>query len=139
MAIFYIGIVDKGGEGWGVTFPDLPGCTSGGGTMAELFDMAVEAVRLWADATLIDSVGLPRARTLDDLLADPEVQETIAEVGPVSFIQVPLLRDTGRTVRPSVSMDAGLVEAIDAAAKRLGATRSSFLASAAREKIARGA
>lgn len=35
----------------------------------------------------------------------------------------------------SVSLDAGLLEAIDAAAKARGLTRSSFIATAAREKI----
>ncbi len=138
MARFYIGLVDKGGEGWGVTFPDLPGCTSGGKTMDDLFEMSVESVRLWVDATLDQGVGLPVARTMDQLLADEEVKETIGAIGPVSFIQVPLLRDSGRTVRANLSFDAGLLDAIDGAAKRLGATRSSYLATAAREKIARG-
>ncbi len=46
MAKFYVGIVDKGGEGWGATFPDLPGCTSGGRTIVDVFEMCIEAVGL---------------------------------------------------------------------------------------------
>lgn len=49
---------------------------------------------------------------------------------------VPLIVDAGRTVRINLSLDAGTVEAIDEAANARGLTRSAFLASAAREKIA---
>jgi metal-responsive CopG/Arc/MetJ family transcriptional regulator len=38
-------------------------------------------------------------------------------------------------VRANLSLDAGLLDAIDDAAKAHGLTRSAFLASAAREKI----
>jgi hypothetical protein len=48
---------------------------------------------------------------------------------------VPLLLDAGRAVRGNLSLDAGLLDAIDEAAKAHGLTRSAFLASAAREKI----
>jgi len=43
--------------------------------------------------------------------------------------------ESGRPVKANISLDRGLLNAIDAAAKRSGLTRSSFLASAAREKI----
>ncbi len=49
---------------------------------------------------------------------------------------VPLLMESGRSVKANISLDQGLLEAIDEAAKRIGVTRSSFLASAARDKIA---
>src|SRR5450756_729220 len=45
------------------------------------------------------------------------------------------LLDSGRAVRANLSLDAGLLDAIDEAAKAHGLTRSAFLASAAREKI----
>ncbi len=137
MANFYIGIVDRGGEGWGVTFPDLPGCTSGGRTMDDLFAMSVEAIGLWADVHLAEAHSLPHPRAMDELLADAEVRETIEAIGPVSFIQVPLVREAGRLVRANISLDAGMLQAIDAAAGRLGVTRSTFLVSAARDKISR--
>ncbi len=138
MANYYVGIVDRGGEGWGATFPDLPGCTSGGRTMAELFEMCIEAVGLWAEEARVAGDALPTPRTIDVLLEDPQVKATIEAVGPVSFIQVPVLLDAGRAVRTNISLDAGLLEGIDAAAKRRGVTRSAFLASAAREKIGQG-
>jgi len=51
---------------------------------------------------------------------------------------IPLLLDSGRSVRANVSFDAALLEAIDAAAKQRGLSRSAFLASAARGKIMAG-
>ena len=48
---------------------------------------------------------------------------------------MPLLLDSGRAVRANLSLDAGLLDAIDKAAKAHGLTRSAFLASVAREKI----
>jgi hypothetical protein len=47
----------------------------------------------------------------------------------------PLVLDAARRVKANLSLDAGLLSAIDEAAERRGLTRSAFLASAAREKI----
>jgi hypothetical protein len=46
-----------------------------------------------------------------------------------------LLVQTGALVRANISVDAGILDAIDSAAVRAGLTRSAFLASAAIEKI----
>ena len=51
-------------------------------------------------------------------------------------VLIAVLIDEGRTMRANLTFDAGLLGAIDAAAKERGLTRSAFLASAAREKIA---
>jgi hypothetical protein len=55
-----------------------------------------------------------------------------------SAVMIPLLLDSGRTVRAKVSRDAALLDAIDAVAKERGLSRSAFLASAARERIMTG-
>ena len=49
-----------------------------------------------------------------------------------------LVPDTGKPARANVSLDSGLLAAIDEAARENGVTRSAFLAAAAREKIASG-
>jgi HicB_like antitoxin of bacterial toxin-antitoxin system len=74
-----------------------------------------------------------RASTLTEIVASGEIGEG------ESAVMVPLLIDSGRTVRANVSFDAALLDAIDAAAKERGLTRSAFLASAARGKIMAGA
>jgi hypothetical protein len=43
---------------------------------------------------------------------------------------VPLVRDAGRPVKANLSLDAGLLAAIEEAAAARGLTRSAFLASA---------
>jgi hypothetical protein len=48
---------------------------------------------------------------------------------------IPLILDRARPVKANISLDAGLLEAIDDEAKRRGLTRSAFLVSAAIDKI----
>jgi metal-responsive CopG/Arc/MetJ family transcriptional regulator len=48
---------------------------------------------------------------------------------------VPVVLDSGRTVRANLTFDAGLLEAVDAEAARRGLTRSAFMASAVRERL----
>jgi len=133
----YIGIIDGSAGAYGVVFPDLPGCTSMGATIDEAFRNGVEAVRLWVEDARGDGDSVPEPRDMDALRADEDVKSALAEGG--SFVSVPLLLDTGRPARANVSIDAGLLAAIDEAAKERGLTRSAFIASAARDKIAKGA
>jgi len=128
--------VDGRAGAYGVTVPDLPGCTSGGSTTDEALRNAVEAVRLWAEAAIADGEELPQPRSAENLRADPEVGNAIAEGAALAI--VPLLLDMGRPAKANLSIDAGLLAAIDEAAKARGLTRSAFLASAAREKIESG-
>ena len=129
----YIALVDGKTGAYGVVVPDLPGCTSAASTTDEALSNAVEAVRLWAEDAIDDGETLPRPRSAEVLRADPEIAAALAEGAVLVF--VPLLLDAGRAVRANLSLDAGLLDAIDEAAKAHGLTRSAFLASAAREKI----
>jgi predicted RNase H-like HicB family nuclease len=129
----YIALVDGKAGAYGVVVPDLPGCTSAGSTTDEALRNAVEAVRLWAEDAIDDGEELPPPRSVEALRADPEVAASLAEGAALAI--VPLLLDSGRAVRANLSLDAGLLDAIDEAAKAHGLTRSAFLASAAREKI----
>jgi predicted RNase H-like HicB family nuclease len=133
----YIGIIDGKAGAYGIVFPDLPGCTSMGSTIDEAFHGGVDAIRLWAQDALGDGEILPQPRDMDALQHDGDVRDALA--GGASFVSVPLLMDSGRPTRANLSIDAGLLEAIDEAAKERGLTRSAFIASAARDKIAKGA
>ncbi len=70
----------------------------------------------------------PKPRAIDEVLAAGEIDVAAGEAA--------VLIDEGRTVRANVTFDAGLLAAIYAAADARGLTRSAFLASAARQKIA---
>lgn len=52
-----------------------------------------------------------------------------------AIVMVPLILDQARPVKANISLDAGLLEAIDEEAERRGLTRSAFFTSAALDKI----
>ena len=132
----YFALLDGRKGAYGVVVPDLPGCTSAGRTPDEALRNAVEAVRLWADDARADGERLPKPRSLEALNADTEYQAALKQ--GAALVVVPLLQDTGRPAKANLSLDAGLLQAIDEAAEAHGLTRSAFIASAAREKIESG-
>ena len=132
----YIALIDEAEGAYGVVFPDCPGCTAMGNSVEDALENATEALREWMADRVTDGLAPPGVRSLQALRQDDSLAEDFA-AGPV-IASVPLLLDAGRPVRANISLDAGLLESIDQAAKARGLTRSSFLASAAREKIAAG-
>jgi len=129
----YVAVVDGKPGAFGVVVPDLPGCTSAGATVDDALRNAVEAVTLWVEDARADGEKIPKPRSAETLREDAEVAAALAQGGLLAY--VPLMLDAGRPVKANLSLDAGLLEAIDEAAERRGLTRSAFLASAAREKI----
>jgi predicted RNase H-like HicB family nuclease len=131
----YVALVDGRKGAYGIVVPDLPGCTAMGRTMDEALRNAVEAVRVWAEDALASGERLPKPRSADALLVDSDVKKAVAEDGAAMII-VPLILDSGRPAKANLSLDAGLLRALDEAAEARGLTRSAFVASAVREKIA---
>ena len=105
-----------------------------GGTLDELLQNAQEALRMWAEDALADEESSPPPRSFNEIANDPEVAEALKHGAALAI--VPLLIETGRSVKANLSMDSWLLAAIDDAAAARGLTRSAFLSSAAREKIA---
>jgi predicted RNase H-like HicB family nuclease len=132
----YVALVDGEPGSFGVVVPDLPGCTSAGETVEAALTNAVEAVRLWVEDAEADGEAIPEPQPIEVLRHDPSIADDIAGGAVLAF--VPLLRESGRAARVNLSIDAGMLDAIDAEAKRRGLTRSAFLASAARDAIVRG-
>ena len=129
----YVGVLDGSGDVWGVRVPDIPGCVGGGATAEAAIADAAEALRDVIAHKRDGGFAAPRPSTLAEIVASGEISEH--EVA----VMIPLLVDSGRTVRANISLDAALLDAIDSAAKERGLSRSAFLASAAREKIIAGA
>jgi len=129
----YIAFIHKEPDSiYGVSFPDVPGCISAGDTIDEAVRNAVEALSGHIRMLEIDGDPVPRPRDFDAVMNDPDLAEE--RDGAMTTV-VPLIRDKGSTARINVSFDLGLLEAIDAAARERGQTRSAFLASAARREI----
>jgi predicted RNase H-like HicB family nuclease len=77
----YIAIIEDAGpdHAVGVWFPDLPGCTSAGDDIDEALRNAPEALELYVEGLQEDGLPLPRARTLTELKADPEIARDIRD------------------------------------------------------------
>ncbi len=131
----YVAFVHKDEDScYGVSFPDIPGCTSAGDTLEEALANAREALAFHLEGEIADERELPKPRTVDEIKADPTLSDW--REGAM-LVLVPLVMDRGTARRVNVSFDPGLLEAIDDAAKARGMSRSAFLASAARKEIER--
>jgi predicted RNase H-like HicB family nuclease len=130
----YIAFIHKDPEScYGVSFPDMPGCTSAGDTLDEAVANAVDALSGHVRMMDMDGDAVPAPRSLEEIIADPELVED-REGALLSAIA--LVKDRGSSTRINVSLDLGLLEAIDAEARSRKQTRSAFLASAARRELA---
>jgi predicted RNase H-like HicB family nuclease len=129
----YIALIHKDADSdYGVMIPDVPGCYSAGATLDEAIENAVEALSGHVRMLETDGETVASPRSIDQILADP----TLAEERKGAIISaVPLVRDRGSSARINVSLDLGLLEAIDHAARRRRQTRSAYLASAARREL----
>jgi predicted RNase H-like HicB family nuclease len=132
---YFVGILDGSGSVWGVSVPDMPGCHGGGSSPDAAIADAIQAMSAWAQHAVTSGHDVPVARSVVDVIADLDVafDPTLGE----ATVMLPLVLEVGRAVRANISLDAGTLEAIDAEAKRIGLTRSAFMASAALDKIAR--
>jgi predicted RNase H-like HicB family nuclease len=118
--LYYPGIVEKGADGYYISFPDLPGCVSAGDDMQALASNAEVALKLHVSGMLEDGEELP-------LPADPLGIEPDPDVVEVARFMVGVDAEQAK-VRVNVMFDRALLAAIDAATDN----RSRFLADAAR-------
>ena len=122
--VFYPAIIERGPDGFGVFFPDLPGCVSAGRSIQEAALGAEEALSGHLSVSIEHGDKLPDPSALDALDASYDVDE----VGRI------LVRGErpGKSVRVQVSIEEGLLARID----RVASNRSRYLADAARSALA---
>jgi predicted RNase H-like HicB family nuclease len=118
---YYTGILERTRSGFSVYFPDVPGCVSVGRTERETLENAEEALSFHLGE--MARAGEPIPGSSDDNPHDPEVEEYCR-----ALVRVEL---PGKAVRLNITMEEGLVAAID----RVASNRSSFLADAARAAL----
>jgi hypothetical protein len=126
---YYVGILDGKKNVWGIRIPDVPGCFGGGSTPDEAIADAIQALR-----DIASDGPLPPARRMDAVRDDPEAE---FNPGKECLVMLPLIAEQHQTVKANISMDAGRLAAIDAAARLQGMTRSAFLEGVALDAIAR--
>jgi predicted RNase H-like HicB family nuclease len=117
---------------WGVVVPDLPGCFSAGDTAEEALTNAVEAIEAHCEVLAEDNVDIPVAHPLDTWQRDP------AFAGWVwALVDVDVSRFEGKAEKINITLPRRLLAKIDSYTKAHGATRSGFLAEAARTALVR--
>lgn len=133
----YIAVMHADGHsGYGISFPDFPGCISAGKDWPSTIENGTQALRAHVELMREDGLAIPAPRDLATLRADPEFRDDFegAIVAPV-----PLLPEPGKLERVNVVLGKNLLREIDAAAKRLGMNRSVFLARSAEQLLESGA
>jgi predicted RNase H-like HicB family nuclease len=125
----FIALIHKDkSSAFGVQFPDVPGCFSAADEMEDVVANASEALSLWAE-----DAALPRPRSIDALRKDKTIAKELS--AGAFLIAVPVITNDTRVVSANISLERGVLNAIDAAAKRRKLTRSAFLAQAAKNEI----
>lgn len=131
--MYVIALLDGADGAWGVSIPDLDGCVAMGATGDEALRNAQESLREWTEARQAGGFGVPTQRELGALLADPEVKEALAEGSTLARIL--LVENVGRAVKANLSLDSGVLAAIDSTAQRLGITRSAMVEKLAKDRL----
>ena len=128
----YISFIHRDEAGFGVSFPDFPGCVSVGATIDDAVRQGGEALAFHVEGLMGDGGAIPSPRSIDAIKADPELADRRRDA---DLVLIPLLLDRGSSRRVNISLDRGLLEAIDDEARQRRMTRSAFLATAARREI----
>ncbi len=128
----YVSFIHRDDAGYGVSFPDFPGCVSVGNTVDDAVRNGSEALAFHVEGLVDDGAPIPSPRSIDAIKADPDLADWRRGA---DFVLIPLILDRGSSRRVNISLDCGLLETIDAEAGRRRMTRSAFLATAARREI----
>ena len=123
----YLAVVHKDrSSAFGVTFPDLPGCFSAADSESDIVPNACDALDLWfEDSEEVEPRGIDAIHH--------EVADDLAD--GAFLIAVPRVSRSSKVQRINISIERGILEAIDAEAKARKLTRSAFIAEAARNEI----
>ena len=71
----YIAFIHRGGAGYGISFPDFPGCISVGATREDVLRRGAEALAFHVEGLVEDGLPIPRPRSPRDINADPTLTE----------------------------------------------------------------
>jgi predicted RNase H-like HicB family nuclease len=126
----YFALVHKDAESaFGVEFPDLPGCFSAADSFDEVLPNAIEAVELYLE----DMAEAPPPQPLEQVR-----ERYAAELSQGAFLlPVPVIQRDTAVERINVSLERGMLRAIDEAAALRRLSRSAFIAQAAANEIRR--
>jgi predicted RNase H-like HicB family nuclease len=128
MIIEYIGLAEKVADGYSIFFPDFPGCGSAGNNLAEARKNAREGLIAHVELMIEDGERIPEPSSLDDVMKLSEAKGCIP-------LFTPIIASSGKAQRINITLDSGLLSAIDIAAVAQHKTRSALLAEAAQRLL----
>ena len=122
----YTVLVDGKAGAYGVVVPDLPGCHAMGKTIEAALAQC-RTTRCATGSNLTEEVwrSIPAPRSIERLRRDPDVIEALAEGAMIA--SVPLIRESGKPVKANLSIDSGVLAALDEEAKARDLTRSGMV------------
>jgi predicted RNase H-like HicB family nuclease len=129
----YTALLDGKAGSYGVVFPELDGCGAMGATVEEALTDAAEALRDWVEVTEEAGEQVPAPQALERLRRRRDVAKALEEGAMLA--SVPLVRQTGKPIKANLSLDSGILAAIDEEAARRRLTRSAFVELLARELL----
>ena len=128
------GIMHRENDVIGVSFPDFPGCVTGGRTEEEAARKADEVLTFHISGMIEDGDPIPSPRSQNELWQDLEFVDSMKD-GVLFVARYELPK---KAIRINISMDERLIEAIDKAAEYRGQSRSAFLTEAALARLGSG-
>ena len=129
----YVAFIHRDDDtGFGISFPDFPGCVAVGDTVDNAIRHGCDALAFHVEALREDGVQTPPPRSINEIKADPALADWQRGA---DIALLPLILDKNASRRVNISIDRGLLDAIDDEATQRGVTRSAFLASAARREL----
>ena len=101
----YVSFIHRDDAGYGVSFPDFPGCVSAGDSVDDAVHRGCEALAFHVEGLRDDGERIPPPRSIDAIKADPEFADWREGA---DLLLIPLLLDRSSSPRVNISLDRGL-------------------------------
>ena len=99
----YVSFIHRDAAGYGVSFPDFPGCVSVGETVDDAVRHGGQALAFHVDGLVDDREAIPSPRSIDAIKADPKLADWRHGA---DLVLIPLLLDRGSSRRVNISSTA---------------------------------
>lgn len=131
---FVLALHTDDGKTFGVTVPDLPGCFSAGDSIDDAIENAIKAIDGHLSVMSDDGESIPVPHPIAEHQGNPDFASAIWAVA-----EVDVTKYEGKAEKINITLPRRLLAQIDEYAHTHGASRSGFLADAARAAMRRPA
>jgi predicted RNase H-like HicB family nuclease len=122
---YYVALIHKDKDStFGVSFPDFPGCVTGGETIEEAIERAADILAAHVTGMREDGDPIPEPRSVEHIR---KARDEWVDFTDATVAMVPLLDRTGKPKAVNVSLDTGFLQSVDRYAEAIGSTRSAVL------------